>query len=200
MAKGRKSMSDAIKTEDHQGPGFWVKELPYLVILALTLAGVAYTSVARRPLVAYWEFMAVLIAVVCVVAGWPHAHDRRERWRLIWTQALHWGAFLVAMNLVLLPSVQAIANSDYTSLTIMLLLALGTFIAGVHIDSWRMGANGVIMALSVPAIAWLDQSALLVTLIAMVVVGLTAAFFWWRRERHPPAKGGGHSVPMDDKD
>jgi hypothetical protein len=103
------------------------------------------------------------------------------------------------MNLVLLPSVQAIANSDYTSLTIMLLLALGTFIAGVHIGSWRMGANGVIMALSVPAIAWLDQSALLVTLIAIVVAGLTAAFFWWRRERRGPA-GGGHGIWPNDKD
>jgi len=183
-------MSDAISTEDHQGPGFWIKELPFLVILALTLGGVAYTSMARRPLVGYWEFMAVFIAVVCIAAGWPHAHDTRARWRLIWTQALHWGAFLVAMNLVLLPSVQAIANSDYTSLTIMLLLALGTFIAGVHIDSWRMGANGVIMALSVPAIAWLDQSALLVTLIAIAVIGLTAAFFWWRHELHAHDGGG----------
>ena len=194
-------MSDAIGTKDHQGPGFWIKELPFLAILALTLGGVAYTSMARRPLVGYWEFMAVFIAVVCVASGWPHAHDGQARWRLIWTQALHWGAFLVAMNLVLLPSVQAIANSDYTSLTIMLLLALGTFIAGVHIDSWRMGANGVIMALSVPAIAWLDQSALLVTLIAIAVIGLTAAFFFWRRrDRHPPTGGGAHSVPMDDRD
>jgi hypothetical protein len=201
MAEGRISMSDAIRTEDHHGPGFWIKELPYLVILALTLGGVAYTSMTRQPLVAYWEFVAVFIAIVCVASGWPHAHDARARWRLIWTQALHWGAFLVVMNLVFLPSVQAIANSDYTSLTIMLLLALGTFIAGVHIGSWRVGANGVVMALSVPAIAWLDKSALLVTLIAIVVVGLTAAFFWWRRERQAPATGGfSQSVPMDDKD
>lgn len=65
-----------------------------------------------------------------------------------------------------------------------------------------MAANGVIMALGVPAIAWLDQSALLVTLIAIAVIGLTAAFFWWRRDRDAPARGGHRvpSVPMDDKD
>ncbi|MGO9674367.1 MAG: hypothetical protein ACLPSF_09430 [Methylocella sp.] len=166
--------------EPPTGPGFWIKELPFLIILGLTLGGAAYTSVAHRQF-AYWDFLAVVIAVVCIASGWPHAYDAGARWRLIWTQALHWGAFLVAMNLVLLPSVQAIANSDYTSLTILLLLALGTFVAGVHTGSWRMGANGVIMALSVPAIAWLDQSALLVTLIAVAVIGLAAAFFWWRR-------------------
>jgi hypothetical protein len=188
-------MVDTIGTEHDSRkappkPGFWLREPPNLVIFALTLGGVAYTSVARRPLVAYWEFMAVFIGVVCIASGWPHAHDVRAKWCLIWTQGLHWGAFLVAMNLVLLPSVQAIANSDYTSLTIMLLLALGTFIAGVHIGSWRMGANGVIMALSVPAIAWLDQSALLVTLIAIAVIALTVAFFWWRRDRLGLIGGG----------
>ena len=186
-------MSDAIRTEDHPGPGFWIKELPYLVILALTLGGAAYTSVAHRQF-AYWDFLALFIAVVCVASGWPHAHDAQARWRLIWTQALHWGAFLVAMNLVLLPSVQAIANSDYTSLTILLLLALGTFVAGVHTSSWRMGANGVIMALAVPAIAWLDRSALLVTLIAVAIIGLAAMVFWWRRERDGSFGGGGFST------
>jgi hypothetical protein len=117
------------------GRGFWVNELPYIIVLALTLGGVGYSSMVRQPLIGYWEFMAVLVAVVCVGTGWHNAPDSEKRWRLIWTQALHWGAFLVAMNLVLLPSVQSIGNTDYTSLAILLLLALGTFIAGVHIQS-----------------------------------------------------------------
>ncbi len=177
--------------ETPQGPGFWVREIPYLAILGLTLGGVAYVSMARQSLVGYWEFLALFIAAVCVFAGWPHAHDAKARWRLVWTQALHWGAFLVAMNLVLLPSVQSIADSDTTSLTILLLLALGTFIAGVHIASWRMCANGVIMALCVPAIAWLDQSALFLALIVIIVIALGAAFFWRRHS-------AGHQGKSDD--
>lgn len=180
-------MSQSTKVEDGVNSlalprrrGFWINELPYLVILALTLGGVGYSSMARQPLVHYWEFIAVFIAVVCIVAGWRDAHGSQARWRLVWTQALHWGAFLVAINLVLLPNVQRIANSDITSLAILLLLALGTFIAGVHIASWRMCANGVIMALGVPAVAWLDRSALFVSLVVIGVAGITAAFFWWR--------------------
>jgi hypothetical protein len=180
-------MSESTKADEWddppESPGFWIRELPFLIILALTLGGVGYISMTQQPLVGYWEFLALVIAVVSIASGWPHAHDARARWRLIWTQALHWGAFLAAMNLVLLPSVQAIADTDTTSLTILLLLALGTFIAGIHIASWRMCANGAVMALGVPAIAWLDQSALFMTLVAVAVVGLTAAFFWWRREK-----------------
>src|SRR5271166_1736563 len=124
-------MGDATKADDWddppESPGFWIRELPFLIILALTLGGVGYVSMTRRSLVGYWEFLALVIAAVSIASGWPHAKDSRARWRLIWTQALHWGAFLAAMNVVLLPSVQAIANADVTSLTILLLLALGTF-------------------------------------------------------------------------
>jgi hypothetical protein len=173
--------------EAPDGPGFWLRELPYLAVLVLTLGGVGFISMANRPIIGFWEFMAVLIGGVCVYTGWHNAHDAQARWRLIWTQALHWGAFLVAMNLALLPTVQALAATDTTGLTILLLLALGTFIAGVHIASWRMCANGLIMALGVPAIAWLDQSALFVTLVVIAVVCVSAAFFWWRRELHKDA-------------
>jgi hypothetical protein len=51
--------------------------------------------------------------------------------RLIVTQALHWFAFLLVMNLMLLTSVQRIFTAQTTALAIFTLLALGTFTAGV---------------------------------------------------------------------
>jgi hypothetical protein len=50
---------------------------------------------------------------------------------MIWTQALHWLAFLVAMNIVLLANVQLTLTATATGLTLLMLLALGTFVAGV---------------------------------------------------------------------
>ncbi|MFG1379672.1 hypothetical protein [Xanthobacter autotrophicus] len=81
-----------------------------------------------------------------------------------------------------LPSVQAVADADSTSLVVLLLLALGTFVAGVHTASWRMGLNGVVMGLCVPAVAWLDQSALFVALVAVMVV-VVAGLVLWARSR-----------------
>src|SRR5580704_9455045 len=78
-----------------------LRELPYVVVLILTLVGVAYASFSRQSMVGYWEFLAPLIGLLCVILGWPHAPDKAARWRLIWTQALHWAAFLAAMNLLL---------------------------------------------------------------------------------------------------
>jgi hypothetical protein len=36
----------------------WLRELPYGVVLVLTLLGVAYTSFTKRPTTGYWEFLA----------------------------------------------------------------------------------------------------------------------------------------------
>ena len=76
-------------------PSRFLRALPYLIILILTLAGVAYTSINKKPLIYYWEALAVLTGILCVVSGWPHA-GKDGRVRLIWTQALHWAAFLGA--------------------------------------------------------------------------------------------------------
>ncbi|MFG1352182.1 hypothetical protein [Xanthobacter autotrophicus] len=159
---------------------FWVREMPYLAILIMTVGGVAYGAMTRSPLATYWELVALVSFAVGIFSGWSKAADKDERVRLLWTQVLHWGAFLAAMNLVFLPSVQAVADADSTSLVVLLLLALGTFVAGVHTASWRMCLNGVVMALCVPAVAWLDQSALFVALAAVVLVAVAGLVLWAR--------------------
>jgi hypothetical protein len=169
----------------------WLKELPYIAVLALTILGVAYTSVSRQPLIGYWVFLAVATGLVCVTTGWLHIHDPKARFRMVWTQALHWLAFLVAMNIVLLPDVQKMLTAPATGLALLMLLALGTFVAGVHV-SWHICALGIAMALFVPAIAWLAESSLFLVLgvVALIGIGMT---FWWRLS-------GGHTstVPGEE--
>jgi len=61
---------------------FWIKELPFTLVLILTIAGVAYTSFSKNPIVGYWEILAPIIALVCVAAGWQEAGDKNGRLRL----------------------------------------------------------------------------------------------------------------------
>lgn len=157
----------------------WIRELPYGVVLILTIIGVAYASYSKKPIMGYWELLAPLIALVCVGAGWRRAHDKSARLRLIWTQALHWFAFLLVMTMMLLSDVQRVLSAGATGLAILTLLALGTFTAGVHVLSWQVCLLGLVMALGVPAIAWIEQSALILVLVVLAAVGI-AAVFWWR--------------------
>jgi hypothetical protein len=162
---------------------FLRREWPYLLVLVLALFGIAYTSFSRAPMTTYWIVLAPLIGVICVITRWRDADRRDERLRLIWTQALHWTAVLLAMHLMFVAVVARMMNADASALAALTLLALGTFTAGVHIAAWRICVVGLVLGVGVPGIAWLEQSALFLLLAALVLIAVIAPFFWRDRQR-----------------
>jgi hypothetical protein len=158
-----------------------LRNLPYIVALALAIFGVAYTSFAGRPINGYWEFLAIAIGLVCIFTGWPNAPERETRFKLIWTQAAHWAAVVVAMNLILLQGFQQMMPTQAVGFVLMLLLGLGTFLAGLSLLSLRICFLGLAMALSLPAIMWFKQASLLLLLAGVAIAGLAVAF--WPRGR-----------------
>ncbi|MGB9270051.1 MAG: hypothetical protein WCB74_12655 [Pseudolabrys sp.] len=91
------------------------------------------------------------------------------------------------MRLMFVADVGRMMNADASALAALTILALGTFTAGVHIMAWRICLIGGLLALGVPAIAWLEQSALLLLLVAVVAVAVIAPFFWPdKRADHRP--------------
>ena len=149
--------------------------MPYLVVLILAVLGVAYTSMSGRPLVRILGVPGVAIGLACIAIGWRKTADKAARKQLLVTQSLHWLAFLIAMSILLLPSVNTFLNGPATGLALMLLLALGTFVAGVHVSA-EIAVLGIVLALTVPAMAWLKQSALLLVLLGLVIGGFVVAF------------------------
>jgi hypothetical protein len=172
------------------GVAGWARQkAPYLVVLFLAILGVAYTSIAQKPLFGYWEFLGLAVGVACVAIGWRNTQDRRERYATARTQFLHWAAFLVAMNIVLWPSVNTFLNGPSTGLALLLLLALGTFVAGVHVSK-DIAVLGLALAAAVPAIAWFKQVALLLALGLLVVVAVGVTL-WTRRDDAPASSRRG---------
>src|SRR5215813_5339533 len=163
---------------------FLWQQLPYVVALALAIGGVGYTNASQQPLVGYWEFLALAIGVVCVINKWPDVDGKDARWRLIWTQALHWVAVLVTMNIMLVTRVQQLLPTPATSLVLLTLLALGTFLAGVSLLSLQISFLGLAMGVAVPAISWVQQSVMFFLLGAVLLIGLGITF-WLRHDRRP---------------
>jgi hypothetical protein len=125
-----------------------------------------------------------VIGLVCISSGWSSANDKNARLQLIYTQALHWAAFLVVMSMILLLNVQRILNAGATGLAVLMLLALGTFTAGVHVLSWQVCLLGIIMALCVPAAVWIEASALIIVLISVAALGIGVVLWWqWHESR-----------------
>lgn len=173
---------------------FILQELPYVVALVLAIAGVAYTNVSHQPLVGYWEFLALAVAVVCITTKWPHLDSRRAKVQLLWTQTLHWIAVLVAMNIMLFSGVQQLLPTPAASLVLLTMLALGSFLAGLSLSSLRLCFLGISMMAAVPTISWLKQSILFFVLAAVLLLGLGLTLWrhgdasGWRGARNERAK------------
>jgi hypothetical protein len=165
--------------------GAWTAELPYILMLAAAFIGVALSNASGHPTTVYWEFLAPIYAVICILSGRVHGEQDSKLMRLIWTQALHWFACIVTMWLLFLPQVRGASGDNGTSLSLLAVLALSTFLAGLHAGTWRITLVGILLALLVPVTAWLVQSALLLLLLAIVLVGVGALFIWLRSRGAP---------------
>jgi hypothetical protein len=148
-------------------------DLPYITMLLLALAGVVF----RLPVV-YWVILIPVFGVISVAAGWQHFAGRGARLDFVVRQGLSWCALLAAIYLLFNSGVQGVLNANAISLAMMTLLALGTFIAGLQAEVWRICAVGCVLFLAVPGLGWLDQSPLLLAT-AMFVILLLGAGAWW---------------------
>ena len=147
-------------------------DLPYIIMLAMAVLGIGIVTFTDEPAALYWELLTPVYCGICIHLGWRHTHSNPERVKLVWTQILHWAAFLVAMWLIYSPQLRSIVDTNSTGLNLMTLLALATFVAGVHAEAWQVCVVGLILAIFVPAMAVIQRSSLfiLVAILGLVVI------------------------------
>jgi len=165
------------------GRSWWglIDDLPYVAIIVLGLIGISWTSLAQTSSTAYWVYVTPIIAVVCIIAGWRHAPSG-ERVAMVVIQVLQWAAVLIAMYLITTTNAQQSLEANATGLMLLTLLALGVFVSGLNVRSWKLCVTGAFLAVGVPMVAWVERAALLLLLIGIALIGLLI-LFWWLRER-----------------
>jgi hypothetical protein len=92
-----------------------------------------------------------------------------------------WCALLMCIYLLYSGGVEGVMNVNASSLAMMTLLALGTFVAGVQARVWKICGVGVVLFLAVPGVGWLDQSPFLLTAAACAIMAL-GGFVWWLKQ------------------
>jgi hypothetical protein len=148
-------------------------DIPYIAMLLLALAGV----VLRLPVI-YWIVLTPVFGIISIIEGWRRFLTQTERLGFLVRVALDWCALLLAIYLLYSSGVQGVMNANASSLGMMILLALGTFVSGVQARVWQICAIGGVLFLAVPGLGWLDQSPLLLTAAACVIVVLGGVAWW----------------------
>jgi hypothetical protein len=160
---------------------WFLDDILFIAMLLLALAGVIF----RLP-VSYWIILTPVFGLISIAEGWSHFSTRNERLDLAYRVAAIWGALLLAIYLLYNSGVQGVMNANATSLAMITLLALGTFVAGVQARVWQICAVGGFLFLAVPGVGWLDQSPLLLAAATCLIIAL-GGVVWWVRQRRQGA-------------
>ena len=77
-----------------------------------------------------------------------------------------------------------LATHDALGSILLTLLALGVFISGLDLRTWKLCVAGAFLALAVPFVAWFADAGLFIFLIGVVLIALGLLAWWGAHRSH----------------
>jgi hypothetical protein len=156
----------------------------YIFMVVWAAIGIGYTDLYPQRAVYFWQLTTLVFGLIAIIRAFLLSGPGRAVLAL--KQVAHWGAFLGAMLLLHSHTVANLVTGDPLGLVTLMLLALATFLDGVYVD-WRFCVVGVVLALGVVVVAFLDNSVVAVILLGIAALGVLYAMshFTFHRRAEP---------------
>src|SRR5262249_41815077 len=119
------------------------------IMVLLAMLGVAITTASRALAPLYWISLLPLFGGLCLAAPWGRAPaaGAAERRPLVLRQLWHWLGIGIALGLDFLIRGTGEESGTGAGLNALLLLALGCYLAGVHLE-WIFTLVGGLLTLT----------------------------------------------------
>jgi len=147
----------------------------FMVILAVL--GVGLTTTNRRIAPTYWICLVPVYGLLCVGVAWNRTRGGEGSVGLVRRQVIHWLAVAVAVGLDFYVRDTGQETGMAAGFNALLLLSLGCFLAGVHLQ-WVFTLVGALLALTLVLVVKADQYLWLIVIAAGFAV---LAMFWLMR-------------------
>ena len=149
-----------------------IYEIVIIVLIALSIIGIAITDFSPADSYKYWVAMVPLFCGACLILEWSRVRGKGYKWTTILrTQLLHWVGLLVAVRLVFEMLHKGRLDNENTGLVILLLLALSIFLAGIHLG-WRLCLVGGFLGAALVAATYLEEYVWILVIIAAVILAV----------------------------
>lgn len=174
----------------------WYRKLRYtewtvIVLMVLALIGIAMTFFRPETSYRYWLVMVPVFGIACVSIEWSRARRRGQSGLgIIRDQLLHWFGVLVAVYLIYLLLTAGQLDNSNTALVVILVLALATYLAGVHLG-WRIHLIGAFLGAILVMQIFFKSYIWLLALVGLVLIAVYVYFRMRSGKARPGAAGGG---------
>ena len=157
----------------------FINEALLSTLLILCFVGVAYTNFASVRSYHYWLWLVPVFAIAAIISEWSrYKREEIDGFHYVTQQILHWAAIFVAIRVVFELHELGRLNNDATALTLMTVMSLGAFLAGVYIG-WRFLVLGVFIALATILAAGLEAYIWVLIPVAIAIVAAGVLVAWW---------------------
>jgi uncharacterized membrane protein HdeD (DUF308 family) len=151
---------------------FGIYEIILSVLILLSIIGIGITDFSPEDSHRYWFAMVPIFAGACLILEWSRARGKGQKWTtIVRTQLLLWLGLLLAVRLTYLLLQTGRLDNENTGLVILLLLALTTFFAGIHLG-WRLFIVGIFLGVALIGAAYLEEFVWMFLILAIVVVAI----------------------------
>jgi hypothetical protein len=154
-----------------------------VVILLLSVVGIAFIDMNSERAFAYWVGLTVVSGLICMGLAALSQRGQGGQLAMVGRQAVHWLGLLVALWLLFYLFRIEFVQAQDAAVFAVLLLVLTTWHAGTHFDPVF-----ILISVALAAVAYInafvEQYMILVTIpILLVIAGLVL----WGRYRHSRA-------------
>jgi hypothetical protein len=149
------------------------------IMVLLALLGVALSSASNSAAPVYWVSLVPIYGVLCMAIAWTRARrdDRPVRPELV-RQLLHWVGIGVALALDFVVRGTQVETGKAAGLNALLLLALGCYLAGVHLE-WIFALVGVLLSVALVVVTKAEEYIWLIFVVGGLAVAAMFAVQWF---------------------
>src|SRR5262245_62440841 len=106
-----------------------------IVMVLLAMLGVALTTTSRDFAPTYWMALVPVYGFLCIAVAWMRARHEGHAYRvLVFRQVFHWVGVGAALAIDFAIRTSGEETGQATGISALLILALGCFLAGVHLE------------------------------------------------------------------
>jgi hypothetical protein len=141
-----------------------------MIMILLALLGVGLTTANAAVAPTNWVSLVPVYGLLCVFTAWSGAGRGRsgDRYSIV-RQVLHWLGIAAALGLDFYVRGSGQENGVAAGLTALLLLALGCYLAGVHLQ-WPFAIVGLLLSVTLIFVAEADEFLWLILLIGTLAL------------------------------
>ena len=159
-----------------------VEQVIFVILVVFTLAGVAVTNFSPALAHNYWLGVVVVFAIASIICELRHAkkENQEHKYKII-RQIIHWIGTLLTVLAVYVLLHTGRVNYEETSLVMLLIIALATFLAGIY-AGWRFYLLGLFLLVSTIVAAYIEEYLWVLGGIGIAIVVITTLWFKHKKE------------------